>query len=83
MVGYRCYVLDAADHIVQAHDLDCETDAEAEAAAAILLARDPYHRSVEVWHAARRVVTLQRDATRHPRPARRMAPSDSPLGSAV
>ena len=26
MVGYRCYILDAEDHIVQAHDLDCDSD---------------------------------------------------------
>ncbi len=31
MVGYRCYILDAEDHIVQPHDFDCETDAQAEA----------------------------------------------------
>ena len=62
MAGYRCYILDAGDHIVQAHDLDCESDAQAEATAENILAQDPYHRSVEVWHAARRVVKLQRDA---------------------
>ena len=33
MAGYRCYILDAGDHIVQAHDLDCESDAQAEATA--------------------------------------------------
>jgi hypothetical protein len=83
MVGYRCYVLDAEDHIVQAHDLDCETDADAEAAAAGLLARDPYHQSVEVWHAARRVAKLAREAARHLRSARQMPPSGWPLGSAI
>jgi hypothetical protein len=39
MVGYRCYILDSDDHIVQAHDLDCETDAQAASTAQGLLAR--------------------------------------------
>jgi hypothetical protein len=60
MAGYRCYILDAADHIVQAHDLDCESDAHAEATAEDMLVLDPYHRSVEVWHAARPVVKVER-----------------------
>jgi hypothetical protein len=61
MVGYRCYILDADDHIVQAHDLDCETDAQAESRAESLLQRDPYHGSAEVWKATRRVTKLERD----------------------
>jgi hypothetical protein len=64
MVGYRCYILDAGDHILQAHDLDCETDAQAAWAAQSLLSQDPYHRGVEVWMAARRVLKLDRDGTR-------------------
>ena len=64
MAGYRCYVLDADDHIVQAHDLDCETDAQAKSTAEGLLGRDPYHGSVEVWNFTRRVMKLQRDAAR-------------------
>lgn len=61
MVAYRCYILDAEDHIVQAHDLDCETDDQAEVAAQGLLTEDPYHRSVEVWKSTRRIVKLERD----------------------
>jgi hypothetical protein len=64
MAGYRCYVLDADDHIVQAHDLDCETDAQAKSTAEGLLGRDPYHGSVEVWNFTRKVTKLQRDAAR-------------------
>ncbi len=60
MVGYRCYILDADDHIVQAHDVDCDTDAQAESTAAGLLARDPYHGSAEIWCATRRVTKLER-----------------------
>jgi hypothetical protein len=60
MVGYRCYILDGEDHIVQAHDLDCANDQEAKVTAEGLLAHDPYYRSVEVWHAARRVLKLER-----------------------
>ena len=62
MVGYRCYILDGEDHIVQAHDLDCANDEEAMAGAEILLAHDPYYRFAEVWHATRRVLKLKRDA---------------------
>jgi hypothetical protein len=63
MVGYRCYILDAADHIVQAYDLDCETDAQAETTAKGLLAQDPYHRWAEVWRATCRVARMEREVT--------------------
>jgi hypothetical protein len=61
MVGYRCYILDAEDHILQACEIECEDDAQAESAAGDLLARDPYHQSVEVWELARRIAKLKRD----------------------
>ncbi len=82
MVGYRCYILDADDHIVQAHDLECETDAEAEFTAERLLARDPYHGAVEVWQATKRVMKLERDAAQRIRLARSGRRSDRPLSSA-
>jgi hypothetical protein len=80
MVGYRCYILDAEDHILQAHDLECGTDAEAASAAGGLLAQDPYHRAVEVWKATRRVVKLDRDAARYLRTTRQVPPART-LGS--
>ena len=83
MVGYRCYILDADDHIVQAHDLDCETDAEAESTAERLLARDPYHGAVEVWKATRRVLKLERDAVQRMRLTRRGPGSGRPLGPVI
>jgi hypothetical protein len=83
MVGYRCYILDADDHIVQAHDLECETDAQAGSTAEGLLARDPYHGSVEVWSATRRVMKLERDAAQRLRQARRPPRPDRTLGSVV
>jgi len=61
-VGYRCYILDGENHIVQAHDLDCATDQEARARATSLLAHDPYYPYAEVWHATRRVLKLERGA---------------------
>lgn len=61
IVGYRCYILDGENHIVQAHDLDCVTDQEARATAASLLAGDPYYPFAEVWHATRRVLKVERD----------------------
>ncbi len=80
MAGYRCYILDANDHIVQAHDLDCDTDAQAESSAQSLLARDPYHGSVEVWKATRRVMKLERDTVQRLRPAWRGPRSGRPFG---
>ena len=79
MVGYRCYILDADDHIVQAHEFECETDGQAEATAEDLLAQDPYHEAAEVWNAARRVIKLERSAPRHKPPRR----SGGLLGSVI
>jgi hypothetical protein len=79
MVGYRCYILDADDHIVQAHDLDCDTDAQAASTAEGLLTRDPYCRAVEIWRATRRVAKLERGAMQRLRLARRV----QALGSAI
>jgi hypothetical protein len=64
MRGYRCYILDAENHILQAHDIDCDSDVQARARAESLLAQDPYYRSAEVWKAARRVIRLERQAAR-------------------
>jgi hypothetical protein len=81
MVGYRCYILDADDHIVQAHDLECETDAQAVSTAESLLARDPYHGSVEVWNATRRVMKLERSAAQRLLQTRRLPQPDRTFGS--
>lgn len=71
MAGYRCYILDADDHIVQAHEFECETDAQAAETAGYLLTQDPYHQAAEVWSAARRVIKLERGALSNV-PARNM-----------
>ena len=83
MVAYRCYVLDAEDHIVQAHELVCEDDAQAESAAGDLLAQDPYNGSVEVWESTRRLMTLRREAAADLRMARRLRRGGPALGSAA
>ena len=77
MPSYRCYILDSEEHILQAHDLDCESDADAASSAEALLSHDPYHRSVEVWKSTRRVAKVEREAGRNlrlsrqaPRPVR-------------
>jgi hypothetical protein len=80
MVGYRCYILDADGHIVQAHDLDCESDTEAGWAAEHLLACDPYHRAAEIWNAARRVMKLERNTAPRIRLAHWMAGPAEVLG---
>ena len=81
MGSYRCYILDAEDHIVQAHDLDCEGDAQAAAAAETFLTQDPYHGSVEVWRATRRVARLKRQAGVRLRLARHAGLSLGLIGS--
>lgn len=78
MIGYRCYVLDAEDHILQAHDLDCENDAHAATVAETLLSQDPYYRFAEVWKATRRIAKLERHAEVRLHLAR-----GKPLGSAA
>lgn len=66
MVGYRCYILDAEDHIVQAYEIDCEDDGQAASAAEDLLTRDPYHRSIEVWQCTRRIMKPEPEGTAGP-----------------
>jgi hypothetical protein len=83
MVGYRCYILDAEDHILQAYEIECTDDAHAESAAGDLLARDPYHRSVEVWERTRRIMKLERDAAVGLRHARRLRETRQAVGSEV
>jgi hypothetical protein len=63
MAGYRCYVLDAEDHILQAHDLDCESDEHAATIAESFLDRDPYYSAAEVWLSTRRIAKLERQAS--------------------
>jgi hypothetical protein len=60
MTGYRCYILDSEDHILQAHDLECADDAQAQSAARHLLIQDPYNQAVELWERARRIIKLAR-----------------------
>jgi hypothetical protein len=45
---YRCYYLDSANHIVATGVIQCDTQAEAQARAGILLAGSD-HCSIEVW----------------------------------
>jgi hypothetical protein len=80
---HRCYILDAEDHIVQAHDLDCDTDAQAASAAEGLLSQDPYHRSAEVWKATRRIVKVDRAASLRLRLERHGQRGSRILGSAA
>jgi hypothetical protein len=63
MAGYRFYILDAEDHIVQAFEIECANDAKARLAARQLLAGDPYHRAVEVWERTRRLMKIVQDVS--------------------
>jgi len=49
---YRCYFLDAANHVAADHFVECETDDLAQARADALLATTPYP-AMEVWDGAR------------------------------
>ncbi len=55
MAHYRLYILDDADHIRSALDLDCADDAEAVGAAQ---AHKNGH-AVELWKGARRVLRVE------------------------
>ncbi len=81
MVAYRCYILDADGHIVQAHDLDCETDVQARWIAESLLTCDPYHRAAEIWNATTRVMKIERDTAQRMEPAQWVAHPAEVLGS--
>jgi hypothetical protein len=52
---YRAYFLDREKHIRHAHDLECDTDAEAEAR---LAAMDRHGFSAELWRGAEKLLTL-------------------------
>jgi hypothetical protein len=52
---YRAYFLDRENHIRHAHDLDCETDAEAEAR---LTAMDRQGFAAELWRGSEKLLTL-------------------------
>jgi hypothetical protein len=83
MVEYRCYILDAEDHILQAYEIECGDDAQAESAAEDLLAQDPYHRSVEVWERSRRITKLERAAVVDLRRTRRVQRARRVVGPMV
>jgi len=72
MAEYRCYILDADDHILQAYELECPDDLRAETAAGDILDRDPYHQSVELWASARRIGKFERATGASLRMARRL-----------
>jgi hypothetical protein len=64
MAGYRCYVLDAEDHILQGYDLDCASDEHAATVAESFLDQDPYYHAAEVWRSTRRIAKLERHASK-------------------
>jgi hypothetical protein len=73
--------LDAEDHIVEAHEIDCADDSRAEGAAEDCLGQDPYHRSVEIWKATRRLMKVERDAAFGQRAAQRLRQDGTMRGS--
>ena len=54
MASYRCYFLDAADHIADFNLIECETDAQAQVRADRKLAASRYP-GIELWACKRRV----------------------------
>ena len=51
---YRCYFLGSADHVAAIDVIDCDTDAQAQARADVMLAACGYP-GIEVWDRDRRV----------------------------
>jgi len=61
---YRFYLLDDADHIVTAHEIEAGTDEEASELAAAMLRDQARHRAIEVWERARKVCRHPPDEAR-------------------
>ena len=52
---YRCYFLDAADHIQAATDIEAEALSEAIDRGLAMLRERPQSRSIEMWQGAQKV----------------------------
>jgi hypothetical protein len=52
---YRCYILNDAQKIASAENVECTTDEEVEREAADLLAANNHYRGIEIWNGTRRV----------------------------
>jgi hypothetical protein len=52
---YRCYILNDAQKIASAENVECTTDEEAKREAADLLAANNQYRGIEIWNGTRRV----------------------------
>ena len=55
MTYYRCYFLDAADHIRGAENIETETLVVAIERALALLRQRPQHDGIELWQGRRKV----------------------------
>ena len=55
MPSYRCYFLDADEHIKAREDIEAEKLRDAIEQALLMLKARPQHKTVEVWEGARRV----------------------------
>jgi hypothetical protein len=56
---FRCYFLDAQDHISAREDIEADTLAAAIDRALAMLKSRPHHRSIEIWQGARRVYPVK------------------------
>ena len=65
MPSYRCYFLDAANHVAADRFVECGTDRLAQARADELLA-DTGYRAMEIWDGARFVYQAMRQDQRSP-----------------
>jgi hypothetical protein len=61
MPSFRIYFIGVSRKIVDAVALDCADDQQAIAEAKKLLAERPTVHGIEVWEAARRVASLERE----------------------
>ncbi len=65
MSSYRCYCLDATNHVAADQFVECETDDLAQARANALLAVTPYP-AMEVWDGARLVYQAKQHSGQPP-----------------
>ena len=75
MSSYRCYFLDAANHVAEDRFVECTTDDLAQARADALLA-DTAYPAMEVWDGGRFVCQVTRQGGRPPLHRRRQARPD-------
>jgi hypothetical protein len=64
MLVYRCYFLDAEDHIKAAEEIEAVSNSEVIDRALAMLKDRPQHQGIEIWEGTRRLFTSRRDISK-------------------